>query len=95
MKEFKREDYVYLKLIDDYEDKDGVKYKKGEILRYRKEWLIENITGRQFKNVFDYDNELIYEKNDDCDENDILYHKIYKMSIQVNVKTTEGSGSLQ
>ena len=31
MKEFKREDYVYLKLIDDYEDKDGVKYKKGEI----------------------------------------------------------------
>ncbi len=81
MKEFKREDYVYLKLIDDYEDKDGVKYKKGEILRYRKEWLIENITGRQFKNVFDYDNELIYEKNDDCDENDILYHKIYKSII--------------
>lgn len=81
MKEFKREDYVYLKLIDDYEDKDGVKYKKGEILRYRKEWLIENITGRQFGNVFDYDNELIYEKNDDCDENDILYHKIYKSII--------------
>lgn len=78
MKQFKREDYVYLKLIEDYEDKDGIKYKKGEILRYRKDWLIENITGRQFGNVFDYDNELIYEKNDDCDENDILYHKIYK-----------------
>ena len=62
MKEFKREDYIYLKLIDDYEDKDEIKYKKGEILRYRKEWLIENIIGRQFGNIFDYDNELIYEK---------------------------------
>lgn len=81
MENFKREDYVYLKLIEDYEDKDGVKYKKDQILRYRKEWLIENITGRQFRNVFDYDNELIYNKNDDCDENDILYHKIYSSII--------------
>lgn len=78
MEQFKREDYVYLKLIEDYEDKEGVKYKKGEILRYRKDWLIENIPGRHFGKVFDYDNELIYEKNEDCDENDILYHKIYK-----------------
>lgn len=78
MKNFKREDYVYLRIIEDYEDKDGIKYKKGTILRYRKEWLIENITGRQFSYVFDYDNELIFEKNDECDENDILYHKIYK-----------------
>ena len=46
MEQFKREDYVYLKLIEDYEDKEGVKYKKGEILRYRKDWLIENIAGR-------------------------------------------------
>ena len=78
MRDFKREDYVYLRMIEDYEDKDGVKYKKGTILRYRKEWLIENIAGRQFGYVFDYDNELIFEKNDECDENDILYHKIYK-----------------
>lgn len=81
MENFKREDYVYLKLIEDYEDKNGVKYKSGEILRYKKEWLIENIIGRQFGNVFDYNNELIYEKNEDCDENDILYHKIYKSII--------------
>ena len=80
MKEFKREDYVYLRLTEDFED-EKVKYKKGEILRYRKEWLIENITGRQFGNVFNYDNKLIYEKNDDCDENDFLYHKIYKSVI--------------
>lgn len=83
MKDFKREDYVYLKLIEDYEDTDGIIYKKGQILRYRKEWLIENIMGRQFEIVFDYDNELMYEKNDDCDENDILYHQIYK-SISVS-----------
>lgn len=78
MKEFKREDYVYVKLIEDYEDKNWGKYKKGEILRYRKEWLIENITGRQFRNIFNSYNSLIYEKNDKCDENDSLYHKIYK-----------------
>lgn len=83
MKEFKREDYVYLKLIDDYEDENGVKYKKDQILRYRKEWLIENIIRQRFVDVFgyDYDNGLIYEKNDDCDENDVLYHKIYKSII--------------
>lgn len=78
MENFKREDYVYLRVVEDYEDKDGIKYKKGTILRYRKEWLIENIHGRQFGYVFDWDNELIYEENDQCDENDVLYHKIYK-----------------
>lgn len=78
MKKFKREDYVYLRMTEDYENKNGIKYKKGTILRYRKEWLIENITGRQFGYVFDSDNALIFEKNDECDENDILYHKIYK-----------------
>lgn len=81
MENFKREDYIYLRMIEDYEDKDGVKYKKGDILRYKKEWLIENIMGRQFANIFDYNNKLIYEKNNDCDENDILYHKIYKSVI--------------
>lgn len=81
MENFKREDYVYLRMIEDFEDKAGVKYKKGDILRYKKEWLIENIMGRQFGYVFDYNNELIYEKNDDCDENDIFYHKIYKSII--------------
>ncbi len=75
---FKREDYVYLRIVEDYKNKDGNEYKKGQILRYRKEWLIENIKGRHFETVFNYDNRLIYEKNNDCDENDILYHKIYK-----------------
>lgn len=28
-----------------------MKYKKGKILRYRKEWLIENIMGRQFGKI--------------------------------------------
>lgn len=78
MQDFKREDYIYLRMIEDYEDKNGVKFKEGTILRYNKEWLIENIKGRQLGYVFDHNNELIFEKNDECDENDIFFDKIYK-----------------
>lgn len=31
MEDFKREDYIYLRMIEDYEDKNGVKFKEGTI----------------------------------------------------------------
>lgn len=89
MKNFKREDYIYLRMTEDYKDKDDSEFKKGDILRYKKEWLIQKIRGRQFSSVFDYNNELIFEKNDECDENDILYHKIYKSITVSKDRSTE------
>ncbi len=85
MKEFQREDYVYVRLVEDYKDKkNGIQYKKGELFRYRKDWLIEEIAGRQFGYTFDYANQLIYEKKEDCDENDILYNKVYQSIMVAN-----------
>ncbi len=78
MKDFQREDYIYLRVIEDYKEKSGVEIKKGEILRYRKEWLIEKIAGRQLGQVFNYGYELEYIKNENPDENDVLYHKVYQ-----------------
>lgn len=78
MEDFKKEDYIYLRLIDDYKTKTGVVLKKGEIIRQKKDELIKKIAGRHFNEVFNYDNKLIYEENNDCNEDDFLYHKIYK-----------------
>lgn len=78
MKSFKKEDYIYLRFIDDYKTKHFNVFKKGEIIREKKDELIKQLAGRHFNEVFNCDNELICEKNNDCNEDDILYHKIYK-----------------
>ena len=74
MEDFKREDYIYLRYLED--DKDTNK-KKGDIVRYKKDWLIERLNGRRFNTCFNSDS-LIWEKNPDADENEILFNKIYK-----------------
>lgn len=74
MKEFKREDYIYLKFLDD--DEENLR-KKGDIVRYRKDWLLNEMRNRRFDTCFN-DDSLIWEKNPDADENDIMFDKVYK-----------------
>ena len=74
MEDFKREDYIYLRYLED--DKDTNK-KKGDIVRYKKDWLIERLNGRRFNTCFNSDS-LIREKNPDADENEVEFNKIYK-----------------
>lgn len=74
MEDFKREDYIYLRYLED--DKDAYR-KKGDIVRYKKAWLIRKLKGRRFNTCFDSDS-LIWEKNPDADENEIAFNKIYK-----------------
>lgn len=78
MKNFQREDYVYFRLLEDFEGENGIVIPKGDVLRYKRERLIQDIQGRQFGEVFDAYSELDYEFNDQCLEDDILYHKIYR-----------------
>ena len=84
MKDFKREDYVYVRLIEDHAQENGITHKKGEIFRYRKDLLIKEIAGRNFGYVFDCAHQLIFEKNHDCDENDILYNRVYQSIMVAN-----------
>lgn len=74
MKDFKKEDYIYLRYVDD--DEKGL-IKKGDIVRYKKDWLIEELKGRRFNTCFKNDS-LIWEKNPDADENEIAFNKIFK-----------------
>lgn len=74
MEEFKREDYIYLRYLED--DKDANK-KKGNIVRYKKDWLIERLKGRRFNTCFNSDS-LSWEENPDADENEVEFNKIYK-----------------
>lgn len=74
MKEFKREDYIYLRFLED--DEEHFK-KKGDIVRYKKEWLLNEMKGRRFNTCFN-DESLVWEKNPDADENDIMFDKVYK-----------------
>lgn len=99
MEPFKREDYIYLRFIvndneDDYnKDNDDFiryykEYKKGDIVRYKKEWLLKKMIGRRFQTCFNIDS-VIWEKNPDADENDLLFDKVYK-SVTVD-KDTKGT----
>lgn len=74
MKDFKREDYIYLRY---FEDDNDAHRKKGDIVRYKKDWLLEDLKGRRFKTCFKT-NSLIWEANPDADENELAFHKIYK-----------------
>lgn len=74
MEEFKREDYIYLRYLED--DKEAYR-KKGDILRFKKSWLIEDLKGRRFNTCF-FSESLIWEENPDADENDVRFDKIYK-----------------
>ncbi len=74
MKNFKRKDYIYLRYLED--DEDAYR-KKGDIVRYKKDWLIEELKGRNFNTCFNSDS-LIWEKNPDAEENEIAFNKIYK-----------------
>jgi len=85
-KDFKREDYVYLRIANDFEIKDrngwsskDIKYDKGTILRFKKQWLIKAIASRQLGYAFSQYgiDGLKYDDNPDCDEDDILYDKLY------------------
>ena len=76
MDTFKREDYIYLRFLSDDEEKYR---KKGDIVRYRKEWLLHEMKNRRFNTCFSNDTlSLVWEKNDDVDENDIMFDKVYK-----------------
>ena len=79
--EFKREDYIYLRYVED--DPDNL-IKKGDIIRFSKKYLIRNLVNRQFGNLFyrNGNNYLFFEQNPDAIEDDIMYDKVYK-SIQV------------
>lgn len=74
MEDFKREDYIYLRYLEDDED---AHLKKGDIVRYKKNWLIKKLEGRRFNTCFHSDS-LIYEKNIDAEENEIAFNKIFK-----------------
>lgn len=76
MDEFKRENYIYLRFIVDTEH-----YKKGDILRLQKDYLIHKLKGRRF-GCFSEES-LIWEKNPDAGENEIDFSKLYK-SVTVN-----------
>ena len=54
--------------------------KKGDIVRYKKDWLIEELKGRNFKTYFNSDS-LIWEENPDAEENEIAFNMIYKSII--------------
>ena len=74
MKDFKREDYIYLRYL---EDDKAAHRKKGDIVRYKKDWLIEELKGRRFDTCFNSDS-LIWEKNPDALEDEVAFNKIYK-----------------
>lgn len=74
MQEFKRENYIYLRYLED--DKENSK-KKGDIVRYCKDWLLDKMEGRRFTTCFKND-ALILEKNHDVDEDEIMFNKVYK-----------------
>lgn len=80
-KKFNGDDYVYLKINRDFEIVDGnwdtIKYKRGQILRFKRSWLMDKIMSRQFDYVFG-DDGLDCVENPQTDENDILCHKRYQ-----------------
>lgn len=73
MNDFKREDYIYLRYLED--DEDACK-KKGDIVRYKKECIIEELKGRRFNTCFDYKS-LIWEENPDAAEDEVAFNKVY------------------
>ena len=73
MERFTKENFLYLRYIED----DPESYRKaGDIVRYRKDWLIDELRGRRFKTCFN-DSDLIYEENKDVDENEVVFSRIY------------------
>ncbi len=74
MSDFKREDYIYLQF---FEDDESQIHKKGDIVRYRKDWLIDELEGRIFKDCFSTE-ALRWKDNKSADENDVSFDKIYK-----------------
>lgn len=84
--EFKREDYIYLRYLeDDFENHK----KKGDIIRYTKEQLIDNLVNRQFGYLFrQFEDKVEFVKNNDALEDDVMYDKVYK-----SIKVTEDINS--
>ncbi|HBA37963.1 MAG TPA: hypothetical protein DCY94_04510, partial [Firmicutes bacterium] len=71
---FRREDYIYLRYLEDDEETCR---KKGDIVRYKKSWLIYELKGRRFKTCFTSD-DLIWDENPDANEDEVAFDKIYK-----------------
>lgn len=73
MSDFKREDYIYLRYVED--DKEAFR-KKGEIVRYKKSWVISELKDRKFNTCFG-NVSLIWNENPDALEDDVAFDKVY------------------
>lgn len=72
---FKSEDYIYLKVNQDFTCFQDIEFKKDTILRYKKENLQDSLWSRLIHQGF-YDN-LEFIPNPDCKEDEILPHQVF------------------
>lgn len=85
MEDFKREDYIYLRYLEDDEENS---IKKGDIVRYKKEILLHEMQGRRFKDSFS-EEDLEWVENKDIDENEVMFNKVYQsITIKKECKRT-------
>lgn len=73
MEVFDIKDYIYLRYVEDDEEYGQ---SKGDIVRYRKELLINELRGRRFDTCFENDN-LIWTETSNALENDVMFDKVY------------------
>lgn len=73
MKDFNIKDFIYLRYVEDDEE---FGCKKGDIVRYQKDWLLDELKGRRFNTCFE-NNNLIWTENPNADENDVMFNKVY------------------
>ena len=74
--EFKREDYIYFRVVEDYHA-DQMRYKKGDILRFKRSDLIEKLRGWNFKTYFGWGKAEIVPKQE-CEEDTYLFPDVYE-----------------
>ena len=66
---FQRKDFIYLKFLDDYKT-----YKKGQIIRYNKEWLLKYMFNYNDQEDF---NKISFHFNPNASEDELSFEKLF------------------